>query len=76
MFYGIGKQVLEMTKLAFGLIRSELLIVVGLCILTSIVPALKVYDPELMISQIAYLSLVERLVQLSALFVILERWRR
>ncbi|GEM_PF-6285105 len=76
MFYGIGKQVLEITKLAFSMIRSELPLVVALCILNSLIPALKVYDPELMISNIGYLSLVERLIQLSTLFIILERWRK
>lgn len=76
MFYGIGKQVLEVTKLAFGMIRSELPLVVALCLLNSLIPALKVYDPELMISNIAYLSLVERLIQVSTLLVILEGWRK
>lgn len=76
MFYGIGKQVQETTKLAFGMMKSELIFVIGLCLLTSLIPCLKVYDPQLVVSNIVSLWLIERLIQLSAFLAILERWRR
>lgn len=74
MFCVIGKQV--PTKLAFGMIKSELLLVVVLSALSSLVSVYKIYNPTLIASNIAYLLLVERLIQLTTLLIILENWRK